>query len=323
MRSRNPWAPPAVPFTAADVHRSHEFLHRAVRDGIVTRLRRGVYIATSVVPEDAAGQHLLQAMAIQRSSVDLVASHETAALGLGLRTPSDFAPGLAEPRFVKAPQPSNRSTKRPRCAVRPIPRSHVTTLPSGLTVTTPARTAVDIAAEMPLPEALVTVDHVLRIHTVELIGERRIRQGVPAPVRQAAMEHLTLAAEVATPRGRRNWVDQVLAVADAARESATESLSAGHFLTSDLPQPKNQFPIMNDEEVFYADFAWPEFGVIGESDGLGKYQGEEVARERDREEKLRALGWVVVRWLYRDIVRRPGWVIALVHQALCDAQSRE
>ena len=316
MRSRSPWAPPAVPFTAADVHRSHEFLHRAIRDGIITRLRRGVYIATTAVPDDAAGQHLLQAMALQRSTVGLVASHETAALGLGLRTPSDFAPDRAEPRFVKAPQPGDRSTKRPRCALRPIPRGHITTLPSGLTVTSAARTAVDIAAEQSLPEALVTVDHVLRIHTVELIGERRIRQGVPVRVGQAAMEPMYIAAEVATPRGRRGRVAQTLAVANPARESATESLSAGYFFASDLPQPNIQFPIMTDEEVFYADFAWPEFGVIGESDGLGKYQGEEVARERDREEKLRELGWVVVRWLYRDIVRRPGWVIEMVRRAL-------
>lgn len=316
MRSRIPWAPPNVPFTAADVHRSHEFIHRAARAGIITRLRHGVYIATSAVPDDAAGQHLLLAMALQRSYAGLVASHETAALGLGLRTPPDFAPDLSEPRFVKASHPGDRSTTRPRVALRPLPRSHVTALPSGLSVTAPARTAVDIAAERPLPGALVTVDHVLRNNTAALIGERRIRRGVPTRVAQSALEPLELAARVATPRGCRGQVAMVLAAADPMRESATESLSAGHFHTSDLPQSEVQFAITADEEVFYADFAWPEFGVIGEADGLEKYQGAAVANERDREEKLRALGWVVVRWLYRDIVLRPGWVIEMVHAAL-------
>jgi hypothetical protein len=63
-----------------------------------------------------------------------------------------------------------------------------------------------------------------------------------------------------------------------------------------------------DSEGFVArtDFYWPESGVIGEFDGDSKYLDDEllgnrstrevILAEKKREDRLRALGYTVVRW---------------------------
>ena len=58
------------------------------------------------------------------------------------------------------------------------------------------------------------------------------------------------------------------------------------------------------------DFAWPALGVVGEFDGRIKY-GRDLAPEQDptevlwheklREDLLRELGWLVVRWVWADL----------------------
>jgi hypothetical protein len=65
-----------------------------------------------------------------------------------------------------------------------------------------------------------------------------------------------------------------------------------------------------DGSVAFADFAWPDHGVLGEFDGKGKYlrdlrpgegPGEALFREKLREDRLRDLGWVVVRLVWSDL----------------------
>ena len=63
-----------------------------------------------------------------------------------------------------------------------------------------------------------------------------------------------------------------------------------------------------DLEGFIArtDFFWPEYGVVGEFDGDAKYLDDElldgrstretILAEKKREDRLRALGYAVVRW---------------------------
>jgi hypothetical protein len=62
-----------------------------------------------------------------------------------------------------------------------------------------------------------------------------------------------------------------------------------------------------------SDFGWPDFGVLGEFDGKTKY-GELLRRpgqtaeevliaEKMREDRMRELGWVVIRWMWHDLMR--------------------
>jgi hypothetical protein len=62
-----------------------------------------------------------------------------------------------------------------------------------------------------------------------------------------------------------------------------------------------------------SDFGWPDFGVLGEFDGQTKY-GELLRKpgqtaedvliaEKQREDRMRELGWVVIRWMWQDLTR--------------------
>jgi len=71
---------------------------------------------------------------------------------------------------------------------------------------------------------------------------------------------------------------------------------------------------------------WEEFGVVGEADGLLKYDDEEerlsLRLEKLRQEELEALGYIVVRWTWDDIWRRPEWVVARIRRAMAEGARR-
>lgn len=73
----------------------------------------------------------------------------------------------------------------------------------------------------------------------------------------------------------------------------------------------------------FADFAWPEFGVLGEFDGESKFTDPEMSggdplgrlrAQRRREARLRGLGWTVVRFEWADTFD-PARVIRLLASA--------
>ena len=227
MRVPDLWLPPDTPFTASDVGRSAHVLERAVRDGRIVRLRRGVYIGAGAVPPNPTGQHLLLALAQQRTRPGLVASHGTAALAHGLLVPWTSDITGAEPRFIMSPAPGRRSVTQPRIAVRVLPKGGVVALPSGLRATTWARTAVDLASEQGLPEALVTLDSAARAHALDLAGTRWLRSASDRVLR--ACKEPLVAAVPTVPRHARRRTLEAISYVDPRRESATESLSAGAF----------------------------------------------------------------------------------------------
>ncbi|MDO5676219.1 MAG: hypothetical protein Q4G35_01790 [Propionibacteriaceae bacterium] len=100
---------------------------------------------------------------------------------------------------------------------------------------------------------------------------------------------------------------QVLRFADGAAESPGESLSRVQMARLGIPEPILQFEIFdeNGELVARTDFGWPEHGLVGEMDGETKYgellkpnekPSHVIMREKQREQRLRRLGWWPVRW---------------------------
>jgi len=78
---------------------------------------------------------------------------------------------------------------------------------------------------------------------------------------------------------------------------------------------------------FIVDFYWPEFRVVGEADGLVKYDDDDGERLSLREEKLRqeeleGLDYIVVRWTWEDIWRRPDWVVWRLRNAMAESKRR-
>jgi hypothetical protein len=96
-------------------------------------------------------------------------------------------------------------------------------------------------------------------------------------------------------------------------ESVAESLSRYLMWTQHLPEPRLQFEVYDEfgNLIGRCDFAWPEYGLLGEFDGKEKYgrlrlEGETVqqavVREKTREDALReATGWLMIRLIWREL----------------------
>jgi very-short-patch-repair endonuclease len=292
----------------------------AEASGAITRLTHGVYIAASSVPTDVGARHLQLALALQLRNPNAIASHHTAALAWDLDLEDPSAAAARRPAFITPGGPGLRSRARQELtiAVRDLPAHHRTAHPSGLLVTTPARTAVDIASTATLPDALITLDSAARLQLRTQVGERRLRDAYANPKVVDASRALLLEASphAATVRAARHLAE-IVPIADPRRESANESLSYGHFLLAGLPLPDLQVRIRTPEGDVFPDFLWAEAGVIGEADGAVKYTSQEaLVREKRRQEALEQMGFRIVRWMYSDIRQRPAAVLARIAAAL-------
>jgi very-short-patch-repair endonuclease len=92
-----------------------------------------------------------------------------------------------------------------------------------------------------------------------------------------------------------------------------------------LPAPELQVPLGDASRVGIVDFYWREFGVVGEADGLMKYdeeQPESLRAEKLRQEALEDVGFIVIRWTWDDIWRRPDWVEARLRSAFMRGAQR-
>jgi hypothetical protein len=124
------------------------------------------------------------------------------------------------------------------------------------------------------------------------------------------------------PRRRIASARRSVSLLDAASESYGESVSRVVVQEHGVPTPLPQVLVHDRRGAFVArvDFAWPALGVVGEFDGRVKYgrdlaPDEDVAevlwREKQREDLLRELGWLVVRWTWADLHHPQEWLARL------------
>jgi hypothetical protein len=109
--------------------------------------------------------------------------------------------------------------------------------------------------------------------------------------------------------------------------SVGESLSRHMMWTHHLPEPQLQFEVRDEwgNVIGVTDFAWPEYGLLGEFDGMIKYgrllrdgetPGQAVEREKNREDALRSeTGWLMVRLIWAELLR-PGATAAKIRRQL-------
>lgn len=105
-------------------------------------------------------------------------------------------------------------------------------------------------------------------------------------------------------------------------QTPLETISRVRFIAGGLPEPELQFPVYDEKGLIgYADVAWPDLKVIGEADGMGKYHDRsDLVAEKFREDRLRAQGWIVVRWTWAEIFNTPWVVIARIRRAMALAR---
>ncbi|GAA3054887.1 hypothetical protein GCM10010467_24820 [Actinocorallia glomerata] len=170
--------------------------------------------------------------------------------------------------------------------------------PPGVDVEPLAFAVLDTVAESSLPAATVILDAVLAGRT-----GRKDQLSVP---------DLAGWSELLRTRRRRQRWSETLEFADADAESPGESAARAliHELGFEVPQLQRRYTLPNGRGA-RVDFAWDR--VVAEFDGMVKYQGARelsgmspeaaVAAEKEREDGLRALGLIVVRIVWADLLR--------------------
>ncbi|RBY94233.1 hypothetical protein DQ244_02500 [Blastococcus sp. TBT05-19] len=141
-------------------------------------------------------------------------------------------------------------------------------------VTSPAATAVRLAAALDLDDGVVAVDRLVAARLAALEEVRRLAEAARGP---------------GSARARR-----VCALADGLAGSPQETRLRLLVARSSLPPPVAQFTV-RDERGFVArvDFAWPGHRVALEYDGLWHAEPGQFAHDRRRLNRLHAAGWRV------------------------------
>ena len=164
--------------------------------------------------------------------------------------------------------------------------------------TLPGRTLLDIAAVE--PQAVSSV--IERMLLAGLIDRRRIAAVVARHSRQG--------------RAGIGPVREVLAswpYADKASESVLEYHLQRVLGSTPLPPFETQVEV----GPYRLDFGWPRWKVGAEADGWGKFESrDDFARLAARDMYLQSKGWSIAHFLWRDIVRRPGFVFRSVRELL-------
>ncbi|TIC87790.1 DUF559 domain-containing protein [Nocardioides sp. GY 10113] len=267
---------PAAPFTAQTAARlgiSRHQLREALADGSLRRYTRGVF-ARADLQDDA----LLRAQVIALgASRHHVAVDRTAAWlhGVDALTLSEHdLLHVVETCALSGHHPTARAEARGR--TRDLQPSDVTVV-HGVRVTTPLRTALDLGCHLRRREAHAAMSELAGLHdlTAEMmtreLGRFRGRRGV------VQLRELVPSVEPGIESPREAWI--LLALLDAG-----------------LPRPEPQVWVEIDgEPVYRLDFAYRRAKVAIEYDGSDSHSSPaQQAHDRERRERLRALGWRVI-----------------------------
>lgn len=279
-------------------------LRRAVGAGLVVRIRQGAYCDRARWLRMSNEQrHLTLARAVTRQYDDGVAlSHQTAAAWRGAPL---VGVDLAHVHLTHLDGRAGRrqagvTHHRGSCLVGDVTRD------GQAWVTSPTRTALDCCLSLPRGAALCVLDWFL--HT----GQTTLDE-----LRQRAI-------------GMERWPGSlpllhILALADAEAESPGETLTRLLIHDSDLPNPVSQHEVFDRRGRLLgrADFAWPQWMLLLEFDGLRKFTtdlrpgetaAEAVMREKRREDALREAGWMVIRVTWDDVYLRPAETVARIRR---------
>ena len=254
-------------FRGSDVLRSGRLTRGQLRSSAWCRLFPDVYACTSLTVD-----HRLRARAVVRLLVpEAVLSGRSAAVLWDV----DLAAADEDVECTVPLACRSGSVRGVRVSRRALPPDEVTRR-SGVLVTTPLRTALDLGRLDPVEEAVVGLDRFLRAGQV-----------THAEVAEAA-------TNMTGPGCRR--IRRAVSLADGLAESPQETRLRLILWASPLPRPVAQYTVRSTDGAFVArvDFAWPEHKVAVEYEGLWHGERQNVARDRRRLNELRAAGWTVI-----------------------------
>lgn len=265
---------------------------RMLRRGVITRTRRGHFALPWGQPSSDRWQrersvHLCEVAA--EASGNCVAGLRSASLVWGL-------PVSAVPRRPEILRPPGSGTWSGVRVLRRQLHPDEVTIVNSVPVTTLERTCVDLALDLPTPEALITVDAALRRGAYRALMLQTLRA-------------------MGSVRGCRE-ARQTLDWADGHAESALESRGRGGLMLQGVPRPWNNVAFRYEGEEVRPDHWWEGLGIVGEADGASKYDETKTSDQPLWAERLRhgwleeQLGLRVVRYVDREIRLAPQDVAA-------------
>ncbi|WP_051423443.1 hypothetical protein [Arthrobacter sp. MA-N2] len=283
-------------------------LSRRYAKGELVRVRRGVYLAKqywlSLTPWERYAR-TTEAVALELPTAAFC--YETAAHVWGLKllgVPSHVHLAVKSPSHAGAGKATTTAAMQARSGNTGLedvrgygifrhcyagsPVHH-----RGLNVTPLLQTAVDVMARSSFAKAVILADHL--VNPLHFKGISTVKADLHG------------AAKGLHSSSRQQQVARVIDFADAQSGSPGESLSRAQMHLLGFPGPELQLGFQDsDGFVGRADFFWRELRIIGEFDGGAKYLQDEnlhglsarevVLAEKKREDRLRALGFTVVRW---------------------------
>lgn len=245
-------------------------LTRAVRSGEILRVRRGIYTLPALDASLEAGLR-----------TNGVVSHRSAALlhGWGvLHAPKQ--PELTIPRHRRVEAGRRRQVHARWRTLDPQDMDD--------SCTTPLRTVVDCAADLPLPESLAVADSALRSGKV------------------TAQE----LADATVPRIGRSRAGRALALASAEAANPFESgLRAFAVEATDGVWTPQQPITLRDGVVLHADVGCAAVRVALEADSHEFHKSRsDIIRDCHRYNEMTIAGWVVLRFAWEHVMFHPDWV---------------
>jgi very-short-patch-repair endonuclease len=266
-------------------------ISRRIEEGSLVKVATGAYALPGVFESEAT------IMAAATRSLGAVVSHQTAARLYGVVPPG--------PRMVVS-VPHRRTHLFPDVTVhqltdiRPVDICMV----DGLPTTAPARTVIDLAAVLSLTRLGRAIDRfaakgIVSFTDMDQTLEQLARKGKPGVVRlRRALE----------PRLRSRGVS----------ESDLESRLLEVIRLASLPEPEAQHrPPWLKHVNGRVDLSYPEKRLVIEGDSR-EWHGDELTFQADRErDNLAQLaGWRILRFTWRDVTKRPDYVVTSIRRAL-------
>lgn len=167
---------------------------------------------------------------------------------------------------------------------------------AGTAVTTPVRTALDLACWYPTTTAVAALDDLVRVTELKL-----------ADVEMLSVRY----------HGRRG-IERArtsLNLVDAGAQSPKETWLRLVLVSAGLPRPQTQIPVYDDsgDAIAYLDMGWDDVMVAVEYDGeQHRSDRRQYAWDIRRSEMVERRGWILVRVVAGD---RPADIVRRVRAA--------
>jgi hypothetical protein len=282
--------------------------YERVRKGEFVSVRRGVYVRTDEwVQLNQDDRYLTKVRAASAfSNNEIVMSHVSAVALWRLPWVGEY-PRAAH--VIGRAAAGGRSTSAIVRHTVGVP--DLTERIDGIAVTSLVRTVVDVARVATFAQAVTIADAALR--RTKHPNENVPRSFVSTDSLRAELAHVQIAQGSAK-------IARVVEFANGAADRPGESFSRVNMSLAGITPPQLQVPIRGASgRIWYVDFWWPEFNMIGEFDGKVKYSDEVFLRgrtpqqavydEKLREDDLRRAGRGLTRW---------PWEIAMSPRRLRD-----